>query len=130
MRITGQIILFLGLCGSMVLPAGPQNDSPEKAATSERSRETSGRRVFRDPVTGLMRPPEASELAPSFGAAQRRVPSVVMRQLPNGGLARRTPLDEMDFLMVTRGADGSLSYSCARKPEKGKTAGKEQALDR
>jgi len=114
----------------MVMPAGPQSDSREKATKREQSREISERRVFRDPVTGLMRPPEASELAPSFGVAQRRVPLVVMHKLPNGGLARRTPLEEMDFLMVARGADGSLSYSCARKPRKGITAGKEQALDR
>jgi hypothetical protein len=144
------ILVFTLLCGSLAAFVAQGDDQPKirksgessaaraKPVSSPEPSAVSGRRVFRDPETGLMRPPEASEAAPR-GQARLRPPSAVIYPLPGGGIARQTPLEEMDFAMVTRQPDGTLSYSCAagtkrfehlRTAPKASTDGKENARDR
>jgi hypothetical protein len=71
------------------------------------------RMVYLDPETGLFRPAESTD-ATRQPAGQARIAAPAIIRLPQGGVARRTPLSEMQFSVVQRNEDGSLSYSCQR----------------
>jgi hypothetical protein len=137
MRVSLRTLIFAGLAGTLVLLGAPQEktsgDAGKSSVAAPRAAEVSGRKVFRDPETGLVRPPEPAELDAPVGAALRRAPSEVMYALPGGGIARQTPLDELDFAVATRNADGSFSFSCApglKESPRKTVERKEQGSDR
>ncbi len=77
-----------------------------------------GATVVRDAETGQLRAPTAAEAAalraaakPAAGARVAAEP-VVQRKLPNGAVMAVVPESLMQFSVVQRNADGSLSRSC------------------
>jgi hypothetical protein len=112
----------LVLCGFSEMSG--QEKGKKAAPKSQMPGEMSGRRVFRDPETGRLRPPEGDELT-SLVQPRRTVPATILK-LPKG-LARITPFSEMNFLVVRRNPDGSLSSSCRQGLAAAERAVKESA---
>ena len=79
-----------------------------------RSSEAAPRIVYRDPQTGQVGAPPAGVTPALPRAAARLAAPPSVQRLPNGALARRTPIAEMEFTVVKRNPDGSLSRSCVQ----------------
>jgi hypothetical protein len=109
--------LVLGLlCACAVLigeSAGSKQQAKPEVKLKQSGSSIPGRMAYRDPETGLLRGAAESTDAARQPSAQARIAPVITR-LPQGGMARRTPLSEMQFTVVQRNVDGSLSYSCQR----------------
>lgn len=105
------------LCASAMFgqSAGSKQQAEPKVnpKQTQPARPSPARMVYLDPETGLFRPPESTDTVRQ-PAAQARIAAPAMIRLPQGAMARRTPLSEMQFSVVQRNEDGSLSYSCQR----------------
>jgi hypothetical protein len=109
-----RIVLVAVLAFGVTAAGGeqPPARSGERAAGSSQKKEAEASRVYRDPQTGVLGRPDAPS-ALVRRAPARTAPSPAYR-LPNGAVALRTRVDEMDFAVVKRSPDGSLSFSCAQ----------------
>jgi hypothetical protein len=124
MKILSFTILAV-LCVGFALAEKPkaQKAGKDTAPASREDRESiSGRRVFRDPETGLLRPAQPSELRQLTPPQARAAERAVVIKLPGGGVALRPSFSEMDFTVVRRNADGSVSTSCVQGLESAERA--------
>lgn len=90
-----------------------------------------GATVVRDAETGQLRAPTAAEAAalraaakPAAGARVAAEPVVVQRKLPNGAVMAQVPESLMQYTVVQRSADGSLTRSCIQGADEAAQAAK------
>jgi hypothetical protein len=100
-------VLVFGVAATGEQPQ-PRSGVPPQTKETEKM----GSRVYRDPATGLLGPRSAE--SGSVARVRARTVSPPTYRLPNGAVARRTALDELDFTVVKRNADGSFGMSCAQ----------------
>lgn len=98
-------------------PASPVTAAPSAVVPphiEEVRRALAGMIVAIDPATGELRAPDAAEVEALTGTAQAArfaVPRPL--DLPGGGAVARTAASSVDLLTVTRGADGTITYTCS-----------------
>ena len=124
-----KIAMFLPACvlaAVTVLYAADQNkpaggDAVNKsvaAAPAKPAPAASGVVVFKDPVTGQIRQPEAAEIrqllqqAPVGKAAPMQTEAVRHLSGPRGEVGMTLPESSMISVVVTKGADGKLATEC------------------
>ena len=118
----------------------PKTDTASKPAAKPQA---PGMVAFKDPVTGQIRQPDASEIGDLFptgpAPSNLQVGTPEVRQMSNGGKAIRLDDSFMTSLVVTKTADGKLSMECVEgaqnaathvaAPKPTKVAAKKEALD-
>ncbi len=118
-------LIFLLLSGTALFPAPEPAEKPEHAESKIRySREKLDKlraslaaqiAVF-DSTENAMRSPSPAE-ASALAGPQAAAPAV--RQLSGGGIAVSGPQSGVNFLVVRKNADGSVSFSHSTKPAQG-----------
>ena len=101
---------LMALCAfaAVLVPSVVQADNPKPASA------LSDMKVSRDKETGQLRAPTAEEDASLASKARMLVPNVVVLRRPvttveirsDGSAVAKRSLDDLDNLVITRGADG------------------------
>lgn len=113
MRYT--FIALLVVLSLAFVPALAQTAAPEKAKAAQTpaaQAPDAGVRVFIDPVTKRIRPPEPGEaeaLAPGAQAPQAAPQAIFHR---TGAVGLRLDDSFMSYFVATKNADGTLSFQC------------------
>lgn len=129
-RLLWSLLLLLPLTGVLVSPlpttAGePPATAPSPAVvpvlTSAPSPADGGMIVTRDPETGALTvptPEQRHELLPEeFGAALLSDQPLFEEEMPGGGIMIRLDGLLMDYVLVTRDANGKLSVTCVHEAD-------------
>lgn len=87
--------------------------APAKAAPAASAPAQAGQRAFIDPKTGKLREPEIEEIAALQPAKRKVLKAAPVQTLkgPKGEVGAVVPEDLQMFAVVTRNADGSLSFT-------------------
>ena len=104
-RIALAIVASAGAAAAMAQTANTapavQQDGPPAAG---------GLTVFKDPLTGALRQPDAAEIGALLPS--RASGPVVQRALPNGGYAVKLDQSFESFMVITKRPDGTLAWEC------------------
>jgi hypothetical protein len=133
------------LAAALIVPAALAHEPPAAAGAEAAQPAGPGgvdaKRVFKDPVTGQLRAPQAGEAEDAAQKAARTAPAAAKRasamqthpmvqRLTNasapsarfGAAAQRLDMSDMSFTVVRRSADGSVSSQCVTGPAAAKAA--------
>ncbi len=103
-------VLVLSAAAALALAA---EDTDKKAAPE------GGVVVFKDPATGKIRQPEASEIGtlvnqPAASAQRKAIPATASAPFTtkSGAVGVKLGADSMSYVVVTKSADGKMTQAC------------------
>jgi hypothetical protein len=97
----------------LMIPAAAQSAPPKKSPPPTAS--SDGARIFKDPVTGAIKDPDAADLQSLTGGGLLKAKSAATPKpiVSTGGLiGLRLPEDYMDSMVAVKGPDGKLTFRC------------------